>query len=104
MRRSLRREILPGAPIWTKKAMWYYENVFGQQWMADIIDHKLYLTVSTYNWETVIFTSDQIQHMQGKRLPEHMFLGKWRIRPEEYAWIISIFMTAEEKLANKKTG
>ena len=101
MKQFLSIELQDDAPSWVEESQWFYENIYGDQWAAKIMDHKLYISYSNDCWETLELDYEQLKKAESTCLKDHVFMNKWVVNGAEYGWLTSILLTATAILENE---
>ena len=78
-------------PEWAKDALWYYENVHGEQWIATIQNNSLIFSGLDIGWKEIKLSPQQASHaysvMMGQSYGDDNFqdnpLNKWMLNKGE---------------------
>lgn len=88
-------------PKWATEARWYYENMFGEQWIATVQDDTVIIAGSDIGWSEIILSPQQayeaLQFLMGRQkdIPENPLM-EWILDTGERLWITSVLTATKE--------
>lgn len=97
------------APKWANEATHYFENAYGEQWIAKYEDGKVYIAGLDIGWKEIILNSEQMEEylefrkeiffvksekklmdLFQKFLKSENPLSKWSLNPSETYWVMGV--------------
>ena len=98
-------ELQDNPPSWAKDALWYYENVHGEQWIATIQEHSLIFSGLDIGWKEIKLSPQQAVDaysvMMGQAHRdvdyENNPLSDWILDKGERLWVASVLYVAIEQ-------
>ncbi|MBD3107919.1 hypothetical protein IEO70_06030 [Bacillus sp. AGMB 02131] len=97
-------------PKWAKEALWYYENVHGEQWIASIQKNSLVFSGLDIGWKEIKLTPQQALDaysvMMGQKYDSEESkdnpLNNWILDKGERLWVASVLYVAIEQFKMNK--
>ena len=94
-------------PKWATETRWYYENTFGEQWIATLQGDTVIIAGSDIDWSEIILSPQQaheaLQFLMGRKKEiKDNPLMEWIFDTEEKLWITSVLMVTNELVRTKQ--
>lgn len=92
-------------PAWAEEALWYYENAYGEQWIASIQNNNLIFSGLDIGWKEIKLSPQQaldaynvtMGQSYGVRDYENNPLNNWFLNKGERLWVASVLYAAIEQ-------
>ena len=94
-------------PEWATETRWYYENTFGEQWIATLQDDTVIIAGSDIGWSEIILSPQQAyeawQLLMGRQkdIKENPLM-EWILDAGERLWITSVLTVTNELVRVKQ--
>lgn len=97
-------------PDWYTEALWYYENIHQEQWIAIVQDNHVIFSGLDIGWDEIKLTPKQAEEAYkiiiGEKKQDEKFsdnpLSNWILNTGELLWIASVLNVAVDTFALNK--